>query len=437
MCTDLSNPALQRFMKNGSSWAIADQGIASAGNFATTLLLARGVPPAEYGTFVLLVSVCLVVFGFQGNLVVSPLVVLGASGTPGQTRSYLTAALVFTLALLPVSALIVLPAAISLHRVVTGIFALIYVVSWQLQETPRRALLSAFRYKDALWGDAISYLGQALLVGLLVIRKGATLNQAFALMAATSLVAAALQSWQARLAPTSWSILRDCGIKFWALGKWLVVVSILSIAEGPLSPWMLNWFRGRESAASFQAVMNVWGLANPILNSVSAIVIPATAAYLLTRENRTGKALIRLGMKYSLEFELILVPVFIVIALWPRAVLALFYGTNSVYAAQTLALRIGVIATIIYVPMTIFGAVLTGAGRTKTNASMHGAGAAASLVSSPPLIFLGGAAGAMLVEVVSRSARLVWAIRFLRSTSAAFLGDQKEVQDCASCTKLP
>jgi Na+-driven multidrug efflux pump len=110
----------------------------------------------------------------------------------------------------------------------------------------------------------------------------------------------------------------------------------------------------------------------------------------------------------------------------------LFYGANSVYTAQTLALRIGVIATIIYVPMTIFGAVLTGAGRTKTNASMHGAGAAASLASSPPLIYVWGAAGAMLVEVVSRSARLVWAIRFLRSTSASFLGDQKEVQDRAS-----
>ena len=69
-------------MTSNSFWAIADQGIASAGNFATTLLLARALAPAEFGTFVLLNSACLVVLGFQGNLVSTPLVVLGASEPP-------------------------------------------------------------------------------------------------------------------------------------------------------------------------------------------------------------------------------------------------------------------------------------------------------------------------------------------------------------------
>ena len=423
-------------MTTNSFWAIADQGIASAGNFATTLLLARALAPAEFGTFVLLNSACLVVLGFQGNLVSTPLVVLGASEPLSRTKSHFTVALILTALLAPISALVVLPAAASLHRVQTGMLALIFVLAWQLQDTSRRALVSGFRYRDAIWGDAVSYLGQALLVGFLYLNKQTSLDRAYTLMAVTSLVAVVLQSLQVGLARTTWSELRDSGIRFWGLGKWLAVVSLLSVAEGPISPWLLNWFHGRESAARFQAVINVWGLANPILNSIPAIVIPATAAFLLTREKRTGKALIKLGVKYSLEFELILAPMFLIIALWPHVALTFFYGRTSIYATQTLALQIGVIMTIVYVPMVIFGAVLTGAGRTKTNATMHGAGAAASLVSSPPLIFAWGAVGAMLVEVVSRGVRLVWAIRSLRSTSVAFYNGQKEVQDCVSCTKL-
>ena len=410
-------------MTSNSFWAIADQGIASAGNFATTLLLARALAPAEFGTFVLLNSACLVVLGFQGNLVSTPLVVLGASGPPSRTKLHFTVALILTALLAPISALVVLPAAASLHRLETGMLALIYVLAWQLQDTSRRALVSGFRYKDALWGDVISYLGQALLVGFLFLSKHASLNRAFTLMAITSLVAVALQSWQVQLTPITWNELRNCGLQFWKLGKWLALVSLLSVAEGPISPWLLNWFHGRESAAQLQAVMNVLGLANPVVGSIPPVVIPATAAFLLLKENWKPGALIRLGMKYSGEFLLILAPVLIVLALWPRTVLMWFYGRNSAYTTQSIALQVGVIVTIIYIPMIVFGAVLTGAGRTKSMAAMHGAGAVASLVFSPPLIFAAGTVGAMLVEVLSRGARLFWAMRTLRLAPFKFSGD--------------
>jgi len=431
----LANSALQRLMKSGSFWAIADQGIASAGNFVTSLLLARSLAPAEFGTFVLLNSACLVVLGFQGNLIVSPLVVLGASGSVGRTRSYLTVALVFTLALLPVTALVVLPAAVSLHRVITGIFALIYVLSWQLQETPRRALLSAFRYRDAIWGDAISFLGQALLVSLLVIRKHVTLDEAFVLMAATSLIAAALQSWQVRLTRTSWAEIRDCGVQFWALGKWLAIVSLMTAGQGPLFPWLLSWFHGREAAARFQAVINVWGLTSPVINSIPAMVMPATAAFLVAKDNRTRKTLLAFGMRYVVQLELILAPLFLAVALWPQLALTLFYGRSSVYVTQTLALRIGVIVFMITVPMTVFGAVLTGAGKTKGNVTMNGAGTLASLLSAPPLIFAGGIVGAMGAEIITRAVRVLWAIRLLGPNSAAGRVDEAAVEDQSAWTQ--
>jgi len=404
---------LQRLMTAGSTWAIADQMIASAGNFVVALLLARGLPPAEFGTFVLLNSVCLIVYGFHTNLVVSPLVVFAASASAAKTRIYPTAALAFTVALLPVTALVVFLASLSLHRELTGALAILYALSWQLQETTRRALTSRLRYRDALWGDAISYLGQACIVGILTLHPGMTLNVVFLTMAATSLVAAALQCWQAGLAPATFAQLRECRTEFWTLGKWMVVVSLTSMIAGPLFPWLLNWFHGRESAAAFQAVMNVVGLVNPLIISIPAIVMPVAANFLRNPGGSPRRSLLGLAMKYVAQFELLIAPWLLILLIWPHSALIWFYGKTTAYGNQTFVLRLAVFVFVLTVPMAVFGAVLTGSGKTKSNAAMQGAGALASLLCGPLLIFAGGVTGAMMAENVSRGVRALMGIRAL------------------------
>jgi O-antigen/teichoic acid export membrane protein len=409
---------LQRLMKGGSVGAIADQVVVSAGNFATTLLLARALAPAEFGTFVLINSACQIMIGFHGNLVVSPLVVLGASASATKYRTYPTAALAFTLTLLPVSFLVVFLASASLHREVTGLLAVFYILAWQFQETTRRALTSKLRYGDAIWGDSISYLGQALLVGLMFRHPGSTLNEAFTIMAAATLGAAVLQCWQAKAALMTWTELCHCGVEFWALGKWMIVVSLTSVAAGPLFPWFLNWFHGKEAVASYQAAMNVLGLANPLVISISAIVMPTAANWLNENSLQRSRSLYRLAMRYVLQFELLLAPWLLVLLVWPHNALIAFYGKTTLYGGQTAALRVGILVYVLTVPMTVFGAVLTGTGKTKSNAAMQVVGAAASLVCAPPLILTGGVVGTMLAETVARGSRVWYAARSIRQFSA-------------------
>jgi len=406
-------------MKSGSVWAIADQMVASAGNFAITLLLARGLAPGEFGTFVLINSTCLIAFGFHANLIVSPLVVLGASASAAKSRTYPTVALMLTVALLPVSFLVVFSASMSLHREATGLLAVSYILAWQLQETTRRALISRLRYRDAIWGDAISYIGQALLVGLLFLQPRSTLNEAFAIMGATSLAAAALQCWQARPARATWTEFRTTGIAFWILGKWLIAAALIGMAAGPLFPWLLNWLHGREAVAAYQAVMNLLAVANPIILSIPAIVMPVAANFLLTHREHGARSLLGLGIRYVWQIELILAPALLLLAMWPHAALALFYGKASPYCDETLALRVGVVGCLLYIPLNVFTAALTGSGRTKRNAIAHGAGAVASLVCAPPLIFSGGVVGAMLAVAASRGASLLMATHYLWPSSPA------------------
>jgi O-antigen/teichoic acid export membrane protein len=377
------------------------------------LFLARGLQPVEFGTFALLNAVILVALSFQANVIVSPLVVLAAPASAAEFRTYTTSALGLTLALLPVTALAIFLASASLHREATGLVAIVYVFAWQLQETTRRSLTSRLRYRDAIWGDAISYLGQALLVGLLFMRPGSTLSEAFAIMGATSLVAAALQCWQARLVYVTWEQVLEAAVSFWNLGKWLAVGSAMGLALGPLYPWLVSWFHGRESAAAFQAVLNVVSITNPIILSIQAIVVPATATFLIAHDRRTNKSVLGLAMRYVLQLELVLAPVFLVLALWPHRVLALFYGKDSVYCNETIALRVAVVATMLLIPQTVLLAAFTGAGRTKRNTVVVGAGTAVALVSAPPLIFADGVVGGIVAMAISRSACVLLAIRLL------------------------
>lgn len=398
-------------MKLGSVWAIADQSIASAGNFVTILFLARALPPKEFGTFALLNAACLILIGLHSALIVSPLVVLGASAEGEQSRTYSAAAAFFTVAFLPISFGVIFLPSVSLDEATTGLLAVVYMLAWQLQETARRSLIAALRYRAALLGDCVSYVGQAVLVGLWVGRGHGSLDGAYALMATTSVAAAALQFWQSGAKLPTRAEMRSIRRSFWSLGRWLFAGSIISSLAGPLIPWLLNWFHGREAAATFQSVFNVLSLSNPIINSIAAIVIPTAAKFVLRQGDPRG--LRRFALHHTFKLELLLAPLFLALVIWPRFALALFYGESSPYCEQTLSLRIAVLAWMLLVPMTVCLAALTGAGKTKSNAIVLGVGTAAAIVCGPPLIIGAGVAGGMLAATVNRAASALMALRIL------------------------
>ena len=403
------------------------------------LLLGRGLAPTEFGIFALINSICLLMFGFHANLIISPLVVLGAPANPSRSRTYPTAAMCFTFLLLPASFLAVFLASVSLHREQLGLTASLYVLAWQLQETTRRSLTAKLRYREAILGDAISYLGQALFLGVLMMCLRTTLTCVFAVMTATSLFAATLQCWQGRFARPTWNELRHHIGDFWILARWLIVVSLASALAGPLFPWLLNWFHGKSTVASYQAVMNVLGLANPLILTIPAIVMPAVATS-LQNNGLKGSKLHTLAMRYSLQFEFLIAPWLIVLLIWPRGALMAFYGKVTPYASQTTALRVGILVYILTVPMTVFGAVLTGAGKTKSNAAMQFAGAVASLLCAPPLIYVGGVVGTILADTAARGSRVWYADRAIRYFSNADctiktnIAESQEVLDRPSLT---
>jgi len=92
------------------NWAliggVADQGIVSLGNFALTVILARGLPAAGYGLFSVALSFILFFNTLHQALITYPLCVRSAGATPAETPRLLAVAVLLT----PLAALVCAPA---------------------------------------------------------------------------------------------------------------------------------------------------------------------------------------------------------------------------------------------------------------------------------------------------------------------------------------
>src|SRR3989441_2730697 len=69
--------------------ALADQGLFAGAGFATNVLLARWLPPENYGAYALALSIFLFISGFHNALVLEPMSVLGPASYGASLPTYL------------------------------------------------------------------------------------------------------------------------------------------------------------------------------------------------------------------------------------------------------------------------------------------------------------------------------------------------------------
>jgi O-antigen/teichoic acid export membrane protein len=389
--------------------ALCDQGVVSVGNFATNVVLARQLPPAEYGTYVLISAAALVANGIHNAAIVSPLMVKVAPASPDSQRKYATGSLAMTAVFSVVAVAIVMFGAISLHRVEVGALAAFAAVAWQLQETVRRAMFAQRRNMEAIWGDFISYPGQAVAVMVLAHLHLLTLERAFIALALTSLLAAAVQTVQIQASAIRSGELVIQVREFWTMARWMLGAAVLGGVTAQIFPWALAATHDRVYAATFQALINVLGVTHPVILSIAAVIIPAIAALKGDRKSHSAR---RIAWMYTLQIEALLAPYFLVLLCWPGRVLTLFYGSSSPYVVQTTALRLMVLLYVITVPMSVWGGALTGAEEVRAGFRVQVWGVILSAVIGIPLCFWFGLVGAITGD---SSVRLVRAVKAWRT----------------------
>jgi O-antigen/teichoic acid export membrane protein len=223
-------------------WAVGDQALMSASNFATMVLVAHGVvDPAEFGRFILVYTALLFANILQVALITQPHNVLGATRHGEDYRTYTTSTLLAQLFLIGIETL---PAGIALmlawhgHWAVLGLLVTLIpsIASWQLQEFVRRVLYTEGRHFDVFLNDLISYGGQTLVIALLYLldqahfrgsEKWLTGVTAMYALAATSAIAASVGFFQIRKSLTRHVNLSALPLN-WKYGKWLAGSEILT-----------------------------------------------------------------------------------------------------------------------------------------------------------------------------------------------------------------
>jgi O-antigen/teichoic acid export membrane protein len=397
-------PASTHF--NRATWTLADQGLVSLGAFLVNIELARHLPPDRYGTFALLLG------GFLGLQVVTSSLLLYPMSIrlpilQGPDRTRLLAATIVLVAALCVPLCLALGTTVAmLDNRALVLPAVAMFVGWQMQEGMRRGLLAQFRHSEAIIGDAFCYFSQVAGLAALIYTDNLTLDHALYTIAAAYSAGAVIQAIQLHLSFRQLAALRATALEFWTIGSWSLVNNVLAVLRIQILPWALAAMGGAAAAASFQAVVNVVNLTNPILLGLCN-VIPQTAA----RAQHTGgngeawravRTYMLIGAPPSFGY-------YALIGLLPWLPLTIIYGSASPYATLTLPVQILAGAWTIGYFAEMICSYLHGVKRARLALIVNLVGMLTVLVTATDLIRLYGLVGACLALVAANLARLATA----------------------------
>lgn len=384
-------------------WALVDQGAVSLGNFTTQIILARSLSRSNYGIFTLLFGILLISFTCQFGLITYPLSLKGATVGKIELRELAFASLILTVLLVCILAPIVFGTTLVLRVASFGWVVILAMLLWQVQETFRRALMAHLRNRDAVWGDSLSYLGQAAVLLVLARNGGVTLERAFVVLGLTSAAAALLQSAQLGLVVVPVRRVTALAREYWAVGRWALLTGINEAASRQAFPWALALLYSPTEAAYFQGVMNLVGASHPVLFSTNNLIVPAAA-----HAHKKGGVLSawRTSAHHAWFGVVLLMPYFLLLMIWPHAFLSLLYGRFSPYAALGPGLRLAVLAYSFIYSSVVLEAFLYGLGRSRLVFAASLGGTALALVPSAVCIAYYGVTGAIAGLLTIAASRL-------------------------------
>ncbi len=401
---------------------LTDQAVVSAGNFLTGALLARHLSQTEYGAYGVIIETILFLNGLQAGLIVYPMTVRGAANRTRGARTYATASVLFTLALLPLlgtamgfSAVLAARGSNAGGWVAVGFSAAIAMLLWQLQDTLRRILFADLRPAASIPGDAVSYLGQLAILAMLWKLNRLTLPATLITIGATSAAAAVIQALQIGLTAISWKELRGFAADFWKLGRWTALSNSMGLLTGVGYFWTLRYFHGLKATAAFAAMVLPLKVANPILLGTGNVLVPA-----VSRGHSIGghRAAFHSAVRYWAVAGVLILPLFAMLVIFPRISLGLLVGSQSPYLAYAPLLRLYTFAMIVYYVEYCLSGWLSGLGESRSNFHVQAVNALATLLISLPATARFGLSGlvygSIAAAAISALAQVFVSYKFLR-----------------------
>lgn len=266
------------------AFALLDQLLFAGSSFSINILLARWLPPVQYGAFALAFFVFLLLGALHTAVLTEPMLVFGASVYRGRVRTYLGRHVVLHVLVSAATGLVLVAAAAVVWLAGSSAWPALVALAvatpfvlfvWLL----RRAFYIELTPRGAVAGDAVYFAGTVAV--LYVLHASGHLSTETGLLAMG--VGAALGSavMLARLRPDlrggdiGW---RELAARHWRYGRWSTLAQALLWASGQVLVILVPLVLGLTELAALVAVMNLFRPLNPLLQSVQTVMLPATAA---------------------------------------------------------------------------------------------------------------------------------------------------------------
>lgn len=344
-----SAPAPRRFAP--ALWALADQCVVSASNFLTVFVLARHMATASFGEFTVAQMGLLLATGLQGALLVQPHNVLGPRLEAQRYRHFTASLLLAQLAggiaacgALALVALALMQWAWPHGGSVLLAFA-IAALPWMGQELVRRVMYTRGESRAAFVNDLLTYGLQFAGVVVLVLALGedSRPESALAVLGGSSLLGALVGTWQIRshyaLRGLDFKSFATAVAEAWHFGKWLGAQNVLAWLGMQGHAWIVAAMLGAEQVGLLRAVTHLANLLNPI-RQAAFTYLPSRGSIAYHEGGVAG--LQRWVQRMTLLLALALLPVCIVLIVFPGQILSFAYGER--YASPALALLLAISA---------------------------------------------------------------------------------------------
>jgi len=264
-------------------FAVIDQALFSGSNFIVNILLARWLPPEEYGAFAVALSVFYLLAGFHTAVLTEPMMVFGAGKYREQFRKYFGIVLwghwgISALISLGLSIVAWVFSQIGSPTMADALFGLAVVSPFLLLIwLARRACYAQLHPAWAVVGGGFNLL--IILAGLFLIWRTGVVSSfnGFLLLGAAGGLASLLILKRLKPQvvgyvgnPTPFVVLAD----HWEYGRWNILGFLLYWASGQILMLLIPIFLGLAASA---AVAATWTLYRPIsqfTQALSSLVLP-------------------------------------------------------------------------------------------------------------------------------------------------------------------
>lgn len=276
--------ALLRGSLGKAMLTIADQGLVSAANFLSGIIVGRACLKEEFGLYVLGFTIVLFAMNTQNSLVSSAYVVFSPRMDAQERARYTGSTLAHQLVLSGLLVLGLFAAGLALSfgigpaglgRVLMALSAVLAFIL--LKEYGRQVSFAGLRAEMALALDGVLFVFQVGGLGLLAWRGWLSADRAYLVMGAGAGVAAL--GWfvarRGQFANPAGQVVSDFR-RNWAYCKWIFAMNLAYVACNQVYPWFLLTFHGSEANGEFGACSQTVFFANPFVLGLSNFLAPKT-----------------------------------------------------------------------------------------------------------------------------------------------------------------